>query len=512
MPFNQTQWNPDQAKILQATVAACEPTPKVSSLPPDPARHQGNRATLPQPINPMLSLLPPRLDCCDRDQWQQYFHNTWELETWLLATIVGPDPWYQQPDPLRNPLIFYRGHCASFYINKLHQVGLVEPVEPALEALFALGVDPRTPAELQTTLTGIPWPSLAAVDDYRQRVHEVVLGAIDRAPWSHPITPDDPLWALVMGLEHSRVHLETTSVLLRQLPLDQVQRPPDWNYAPLGRVASPSTPSPLGESWQELAGGLVTLGKSHRSPYYGWDMEYGYQTLEVAPFQVSTHLVTQGEFLAFVADGGYGNRDWWDEDSWAWVQGDDRRPGEPPRTHPQFWIPHPDGSYGYRALFDELPLALDWPVEVNHHEALAFCRWRGDGVRLLTEAEWTWATAADMPQGPDAWDYEAFNLNLLYGSPTAVGQVRSAKSPTGLYDLRGNVWEWLGDRFHSLPGFQPHPLYPDHAAPYCHGDHSMMVGGSWITNGTMAAPTYRNWFRPHFYQHAGFRLARSAMA
>ncbi|MGA1603538.1 MAG: 5-histidylcysteine sulfoxide synthase, partial [Prochlorothrix sp.] len=449
-------------------------------------------------VSPLPSLTPPRLDYGDRSTLAQYFQNTWALEDWLMQTVVGEAPWYDQPDRLRNPLVFYLGHCPSFYVNKLHQAGLIDqPVDEALEHLFGIGVDPDTPAELEAVIGGLTWPSLAQVWAYRSQVRDLVASVIDRVDLDWPITPDSPLWALMMGLDHSRVHLETSSMLLRQLPPEQLQRPQDWTYAPIDR------PAPTND-WRELSGGWVTLGKSWRDAYYGWDMEYGHRQVEVAPFGASTYLVSNQEFLAFVEAGGYRDPAYWDGKGWAWVQGIDR-------GYPAFWVPT-GGSmgncYGYRTVFEVIEMPWGWPVEVNHHEALAFCRWKGEGVRLMTEAEWTWAVGVSDSRLPDFWDLEAHNLNLQYGSPSTVGSLATAKSAVGLYDLRGNVWEWLGDPFNPLPGFEAHDLYPDHANLYFDAGHFMMMGGSWISNGAMAAPTYRNWFRPQFYQHAGFRLAR----
>ena len=159
-------------------------------------------------------------------------------------------------------------------------------------------------------------------------------------------------------------------------------------------------------------------------------------------------------------------------------------------------------------MFDEIAMPFDFPVEVNHHEAIAYCRWKGNNTRLMTEAEYHLATYGTGLSSSKAEDNSGFNLNLKFASPSPVGYLDSAKSPSGLYDLRGNVWEWLSDRLTPLNGYQPHYLYENYSAPYFDNKHNMMAGGSWITSGTEAYPYYRNWFRPNFYQHAGFRIAR----
>ncbi len=430
----------------------------------------------------MLSAsVPPRLDCCDRQALIDYFDNAWQLEEALMQSITAENTFYLRPDPLRNCLIFYLGHTTAFYINKLRLAGLLtEPINADYEKLFAVGVDPASPEELQQQVAHIQWPTVRAVHDYRAKVYQVIRELLESSLWPLPIHSQHPFWALLMGIEHSRVHLETSSMLLRQLPPEKLQCPAGWAYAP-SHGAVPANPM------LEVPGGVVTLGKTE--PTFGWDMEYGNCTRSVAPFLASQYLVSNGEFLEFLEADGYRRQEYWGQEAWDWLQ-------RHQVSHPKFWLPASTG-YRYRATFEEIALPLDWPVEVNHYEAIAFCRWKGPGYRLLGEAEWQQALRHSTQ--------DQHNLNLQFASPSPV----NLSATNGLADLRGNVWEWLQDTFAPLPGFQPHPLYADHAAPFFDQAHYLMLGGSWISNGSMAASSYRNWFRPYFYQHAGFRLCQS---
>jgi formylglycine-generating enzyme required for sulfatase activity len=126
----------------------------------------------------------------------------------------------------------------------------------------------------------------------------------------------------------------------------------------------------------------------------------------------------------------------------------------------------------------------------------------------MTELEWNQALKISEKTSENPSLENNYNLNLQFISPCPVGMF-AGNNQAGLSDLRGNVWEWLGDTFYPLPGFQNHHLYPDQSAPFFDDKHQMMLGGSWATNGTMALPSYRNWFRPFFYQHVGFRTARN---
>ncbi|MDB9475921.1 5-histidylcysteine sulfoxide synthase [Dolichospermum circinale] len=432
----------------------------------------------------------PQLDNCSSTILLNYFENSWEMEETLMKSVIKEETFYLNPDPLRNKLIFYLGHSAVFYINKLIQVGLLtNRINPQYETLFEIGVDPETPAELEEAIQGFNWPDVEKVWEYRNKARSEITAIINNTTLNLPIHQQHPIWALLMGIEHSRIHLETSSMLLRQLPIDKLQRPQRWNYAPSnGEIPD--------NQMREIPGGVVKLGKNQDDLTFGWDSEYGNLEVEVQPFLASQYLITNGEFLEFVQAGGYNNSNYWNAESWTWKQLYNVE-------YPKFWITQ-ENNYRYRATFDEIDLPLDWPVEVNHYEAMAYCQWKGKNTRLMTEVEWNQA----LKISEDSRLSNNYNLNLQFISPTPVGMF-SENNQSAISDLRGNVWEWLSSRFYPLPGFQTHDLYPDQSAPFFDNKHFMMLGGSWATNGTMALPCYRNWFRPFFYQHVGFRIAES---
>lgn len=442
---------------------------------------------------------PPNLHHCDRQDILAYFQWAWQIEDQLMQSLISPKTFYLNPDPLRNLLIFYLGHSAVFYINKLVRVGLfTDRINPHFESLFEIGVDPEKPDEIESIFDNLRQADVADVWAYRQQVYDRISEFINNMAIALPIHQEHLLWALMMAIEHQYIHIETSSMLIRQLPVEKLQHPENWQYAPANGYTKPN-------EMIEVTGGTVRFGKPQDSHIFGWDIEYGDRTVNVETFQASKYLITNAEFLDFVKDGGYENQDYWHESAWVWkVQHNVK--------YPKFWIPDAVDSYKYRAMFDEIAMPFDFPVEVNHHEAIAYCRWTGNNTRLMTEAEYYLATYGTSnllsPKAEVNWD---FNLNLKFSSPSPVGYLEQANSPSELYDLRGNVWEWLSDNLTPLSGYQPHYLYENYSAPYFDAKHNMMAGGSWITNGTEAYPYYRNWFRPHFYQHAGFRIATNTL-
>jgi 5-histidylcysteine sulfoxide synthase len=432
------------------------------------------------------------LNQCSKQEIINYLTDSWQTENLLFKSIINSETFYQNPDSLRNPLIFYLGHSAVFYINKLVIVGLLKEnqrINPDYEKLYEMGVDPETPTELQKAIASIKWAQVEQLWQYRHQAYETVINIIEKTPLILPITPDSVWWGIVMSIEHQRIHIETSSMLIRQLPVKLVTKPESWHYAK-------SQGKPPQNEMIKVEGGIVTLGKKKNDYLYGWDIDFGEREVIVNSFQVSKYMISNAEFLEFVNDGGYENENYWDEIAWQWKQKNNV-------THPKFWRKSTQ-SYRYRLMFNEIELPLDFPVEVNHHEAKAYCNYLseklGQEYQLISEAQWH---LAKEKSHDDVSDY---NLNLKFISPHPVGSLAKAKSDQGIYDLRGNVWEWLGDIFTPLSGFKPHYLYKDYSAPFFDNRHYMLIGGSWATNGYEATPYYRNWFRPYFYQHAGFRI------
>lgn len=434
------------------------------------------------------ALPPPRVDTADREQLRAYFRDAWELNELLFSSVIDERALSSQPDPLRNPLIFYWGHTAAFFINKLRLAGLLDHgVDDRLDQVLAVGVDPATAAELATD---VAWPRRAPeIQRYRGTVRAMIEGVIDRLELPLPLDDSHPGWALLMAIEHARIHFETSSVLLRQADVRVLRRPDGWRYAPPGDHA--------GGAWVAVDAGRVTLGRdlSDKAPVFGWDNEFGSQERRVVPFEAWSHLITNAEFDQFVMDGGYQRSELWSEAGWLWrISSGAERPRfvGPDRT--------------LRATFDVIPLPEAWPVEVNAHEAAAYCAWLGDGAQLPTEAQWR--LLSDQARGPAPLVVNGHNLALRWGSPSAVGACDGHDPSLVIHDAVGNVWQWLADDFAPLPGFAPHRLYEEFSAPYFDPDHGMMAGGSWATTGAGASRWYRLWFRRHFYQHAGFRPVR----
>ncbi|MFM9889821.1 MAG: 5-histidylcysteine sulfoxide synthase [Rickettsiales bacterium] len=470
-----------------------------TGLPPIPGRCPGVDTHGRIHALPQLKLTASRADIL------AYFNNTWTLTEVVFSGLANEEAYYRRPyHQLRHPMIFYYGHPVSLYVNKLRVAGLLDgPVNAEMEKLFETGVDEMRWDDLHEGADHI-WPSVAEVRAYRQQVYDIIVRLIETHPAlddaRRPITIDDPMWALVMGFEHERIHLETSSVLIRELPLEYVRVPEAWPALVLEKTSRPTPHNPF----IARAETTVEIGKPRDFPSFGWDNEYGHESRRVRSFSASQNLISNGEFLAFVKAGGYANEAYWSREGLGWRRFRNVK-------HPSFWLPTgPAGLHDYqlRTVFEVVPMPSDWPAIVNFHEAKAYAAWASarDAAtmpyRLITEAE-----HHAMRDGSEVADAVPGNLHFTHGSETSVTHYPA--NAHGFHDVFGNAWQWCEDHFHPLAGGTPHPYYDDFSAPCYDGEHQMILGGSFASTGDEASRFARFHFRPHFSQHASFRLARS---
>jgi 5-histidylcysteine sulfoxide synthase len=478
------------------------------------------------------------LKICNRQDVLDYFNNVWTLTELLFASLKNESTYIRPPyHELRHPLIFYYGHPAVVYYNKMRLAGIVtEPIDLYLEKILETGVDEMSWDDMSKN--EMQWPSVKTVHEYRQKIYNLVINLINTDPAladnrSQELNQDSPLWSLFMGFEHEKIHFETSSVLIRELPLNLVETPKFWTpLHPSALEKTPARPTPSKDfplpEWKTITGGNVTYGKSPSTPSYGWDNEYGTRTKNVKDFQVTNHLVTNGEYFEFVSSLSCVNDKYWSQEGLQWRKFRNTK-------RPTFWVAHgPEGYHEYklRTLFEVIDMPWSWPVEVNFHEAQAFIRWKNEKdksdliYRLITEPEHVRMRGEcydgdkdpvlqrshyrqeGASAGQDTLDCSLkvkLNSNFQYSSANPVNFFPANK--WGVNDVFGNVWQWTEDQFNPLDGFKVHPLYDDFSTPCFDGKHQMILGGSFISCGHEASKWARFHFRPHFFQHSGFRIA-----
>jgi gamma-glutamyl hercynylcysteine S-oxide synthase len=248
----------------------------------------------------------------------------------------------------------------------------------------------------------------------------------------------------------------------------------------------------------------VEMGTDDASASY--DNERPRHEVALEPFSIDVHPVTNGEYLAFLEDGGYDMRGAWSEHGWAWKV-------EAGLMAPKHWTRTGDG-WDERFMDRVVPLDPERPVcHVCYWEAEAYARWAGK--RLPTETEWEAAASWDpetgeksiYPWGDEEPTPEHANLDQLLFETTPVGSYPAGVSPLGCWDMLGNVWEWTSTSFHAYPGFRPFP-YKEYSEAFFGDEHEVLRGGSWATRPGAIRNTFRNWDYPIRRQiFSGFRCA-----
>ncbi|MFC5289091.1 5-histidylcysteine sulfoxide synthase [Actinokineospora guangxiensis] len=477
------------------------------------------------PDGRLTSLAMPDLSTCGRADVLAYFDNSWALTEALFAGLQGAEAFYRPPGHgLRHPMAFYYGHPAVLYVNKLRVAGLLgEPVNEYLEEVLETGVDEMSWDDMSKN--EMLWPSVSDIKDYRATVYGQVRELIENTDFAQelgrPIGMRDPAWAIFLGFEHERIHLETSSVLIREMPLRLVSPPAAWP-APAPDRRTTATHKPAADSYPAngmvaVAARTVPLGKPVDFPSFGWDNEYGTSVREVEPFSASKFMVSNGEYHEFVADGGYRRPELWSAEGEKW-----RRFGN--TKEPRWWVKNgPTGFHAYRlrTIFEEIDMPWDWPVCVNYHEAKAFCAWKGekDGTAYALPTEAQFRVIRDLPDAPGVEDdpvlrysgadfaAKGVNVNLAHGSEFPVDTATA--NGVGVHDSAGNVWAWSEDLLHPYDGFETHPYYEDFSIPCFDGRHHMILGGCYVSTGDQASVFARYHFRPHFLQQTGIRLISS---
>ena len=420
-----------------------------------------------------------------------------------LFDLIDPGAYYTRPIALRNPIVFYEGHLPAFSLISLVKRGLgCAGVDEALEQLFARGIDPDSES------TAVPrsgastiWPSRGEVLEFGARADALVIDALQHAAFDLEGRVHPPMRggeAIYTALEHEAMHQETLLYMWHRLPHAQKHKPADVTYE-LGD-------SPPAYATVRISAGAATVGAARDRAMFGWDNEFEAHRLDVPPFEVDVHSVTNADFLAFVESGGYTNRALWTDEGWDWVT-------QERVSHPSFWNRTTTGDWEWRGMFENMPLPLAWPAYVSHDEAGAYARWKRR--RLPTEAEYHRAAfgAPDgaeraFPWGNEPPDSTRGNFDFQSWEPVPAGARPAGTSGWGVHDLVGNGWEWTDTVFGPFQGFVPMPSYPEYSADFFDGQHYVMKGASAATARPLIRRSFRNWFRSNYpYVYAKFRTA-----
>jgi ergothioneine biosynthesis protein EgtB len=402
--------------------------------------------------------------------------------TEALAAPLGAEDQVVQSMPDCSPAKWHLAHVTWFFETFIlvPEAAAYRVKNPAYAFLFnsyyeALGE--RHPRPERGLLTR---PTVAEVMAYRRHVTDALADLLAGAG-ADQLARIGPLVAL--GLAHEEQHQELLLMDILHLFSCNPLKPA---YQPFRAGAMAGAP-PL--AWFDYPGGVLEIGRAPDAQGFAFDNESPRHDVLLRPFRLASRAVTNGEWMQFIADGGYRRPELWLADGWAAV----RRDGW---CAPLYWQ-EADGGFqafslsGLRSVNPEAPVC-----HVSFFEADAFARW--SGRRLPSEAEWEIAAASLTPEG------NTLGSGLLcpQAAPHATGQPQQ---------MFGDVWEWTQSSYAPYPGFRA----PAGAVGEYNGKFmcSQMVlkGGACVTPDGHARATYRNFFYPHQrWMFAGLRLADDA--
>jgi len=321
-------------------------------------------------------------------------------------------------------------------------------------------------------------PTVSEVLEYRRHVDGHMQALLE----THPGDPD-LAFLVTLGLNHEQQHQELmlTDIkhVLAQNPLKPAYRGDLGEFSGAG----------IKLDFVSFPGGEQQIGA--REEGFVFDNETPRHRVLLADFQLANRLVTNGEYLAFISDGGYSKPELWLSDGWSTVQSQQWR-------RPMYWSESLDSEF---SLGGEVALNPDTPVShLSFYEADAFARWAG--ARLPSEAEWEVAAGTSPVAG------NLVEHDHLHPLPAGALQ-HPGQGP--LHQLFGDAWEWTASSYSSYPGFKPleGSLGEYNGKFMC--NQMVLRGGSCVSPAAHVRASYRNFFYPDArWQFTGLRLARDA--
>jgi ergothioneine biosynthesis protein EgtB len=431
---------------------------------------------------------------------------------------LSPDEFRRQPFEDASPPWWNLGHTSWFFArNVLTPFG--ETVEQHSKLFdyvlnsYYHSLGKRLPRGQRGAVTR---PTTAEIYAYRASVDERVADLVESIDERRL---EEMLAVLRIGIEHEQQHQELfyteIKAILAQQPADSRRAYRMWSAGP--QRTSSAIDSPLHEAlhWLDFDGGLFEFGC--RGDEWCWDNELPVHEYFLPPFALADRLVTNGEYLQFVSDGGYQDPLLWLDNGWRQVE-------EQHWKAPLYWQRDGD-AWQHWTLSGMRPLDPHEPVcHVSFYEADAFARWKAANdancrdARLPSEREWEYAAhLADSPADGNAFlDSGRLHPAAARQEPRPPNSARQEPEPPGvpaaatLRQMAGVLWQWTSSYYEPYPGYRP---FAGALAEYngkFMDNQRVLRGGSCVTPRDHYRHTYRNfwpaWAR---FQFTGIRLART---
>jgi ergothioneine biosynthesis protein EgtB len=404
------------------------------------------------------------------------YRDVRSLTEWLVEPL-SPEDSTVQSMPDASPAKWHLAHTSWFFetfVLERASAGF-RPFDPRYRVLFNSYYNSVGDQHPRPDRGLVSRPSLREVREYRAHVDRCIAELVER------VGVDDATAGVIeLGLHHEQQHQELVLTDVKHM-LAQNPLRPTYRDCP---SPPPADPGPI--EWCGHPGGIASIGSDGDA--FTFDNERPRHRVLLEPFQLASRLVTNREYLAFIADRGYETATLWLSDGWSAATAGRWQ-------SPLYWWRDADGAWWTLTLGGPRQVALDEPVcHVSYYEADAFARWAG--ARLPREEEWEVFGARATPEG------NFLENGLLHPAPYDG----SDDGPAQLY---GDVWEWSQSPYAPYPGFRAEPGALGEYNGKFMVNQLVLRGGSCATPRSHIRATYRNFFPPHArWQFSGIRLAR----
>lgn len=426
----------------------------------------------------MLSLESQRKKLVDQ------YRNT-RQQTEYLAKPLQTEDYVIQAAPFASPSKWHLAHVSWFFENFIlkDMDSSYQPISDMYHHIFNSYYLSSGIPHCRPTRGTLARPTVEEIYQFRKHIDDHMVNLIQSVDES--LLPE--LTTLVdLGINHEQQHQE---LFLTDIKYNFAVNPMHPIYKEGSIKGTPTRPPTL--EFVTFDGGVVEVGYNGQDFFF--DNERPVHKTYLRDYKIANRLITNGEFLEFLEDGGYERHKYWLSDGWAWLQKENIQ-------HPLYWTHQSDGWMNYK-LTGLAPLNMDEPVtHISFFEADAYAHWAGK--RLPTEFEWEYAVRISglSPQNGVFVEDETLHPQTLTKEELASG--------SKLYQMFGTVWEWTSS------AYLPYPGYSELAEGVGEYNGKFMNGQRVLRGGSVATPqnhirvSYRNFFYPHErWQFTGLRLA-----